>query len=223
MKILDTLTFSEKKSLFLIASNGPSFSSAIYRIDISNGQRLPGTFWASGHIMDAYIKDIDDDKKPEIVGTGYDNGYEDLVFFAYEVDTLSEVRPTTDQYLIKGFPVSEFNAYIRFPKIDFDNYMKVRTPSYLTDGLTYQDNIHKFKFSTSLPPQLMEMQIGYEIDYNLNDINVNFSSSFRVQRDTLVSHGLLNPPYTDTREYREIIKNNILYWKNGLWVKRTEM
>ncbi len=222
IKILDTLTIFGKKSLYLISSNGPSFSSAIYRIDISNGKRLPGTFWASGHMMDAYIKDIDNDKKPEIVGTGYDNGYEDLVFFVYEIDTLTKVRPTTEDYLVEGFPLSELNAYIRFPKIDYDNYIKVRTPSYLTDGFLYRDNIHIFQFGTSLPPQYNEMQLGYEIDYNLKDIDINFSSSFRVQRDTLVAHGLLKPPYTDSREYREIIKNNILYWKNGRWLKKTE-
>ncbi len=83
--------------------------------------------------------------------------------------------------------------------------------------------LHIFQFGASIPPHLNEIQLGYEIDYNLKDIDVNFSSSFRVQRDTLVSHGLLKPPYTDTREYREIIKNNILYWKNGKWLKKTEL
>ncbi len=173
--------------------------------------------------MNAYIKDIDNDKKPEMVGAGYDNGYEDLVFFAYEVDTLAKVRPTTDQYLIRGFSVSELSTYIRFPKIDFDNYMRVRNPTYLIDGLIYQDYKHKFIFATSLPPQNLEIELGYEIDYNLKDIDVNFSSDFRVQRDTLVSHGILKPPFTDTREYREIIKNNILYWENGKWLKRSEL
>ncbi|MDT3697620.1 MAG: hypothetical protein ROY99_14645 [Ignavibacterium sp.] len=44
-----------------------------------------------------------------------------------------------------------------------------------------------------------------------------------MQRDTLVAHGVLKPPYTDTEEYKEIVKNNILYWQNGNWVKREEL
>ncbi len=220
LSIIDTLTYAGKKSLFLCSANGPSFSSAVYRIDLSNGKRLPGTLWASGHIMNCYLG-RNTDNRPEIIGAGYDNGYEDLVFFVYTFDTLTSVRPTTDDYLIKGFPAASMKAYIRFPKNDFDNYMKVRTPGYLIDGLAVENN--KIIFGSAIPPQHLEAETGYAIDFNYNDIDINFSSSFRVQRDTLVAHGLLKPPYTDTKEYREIIKNSILYWKNGGWVKRSEL
>lgn len=50
-----------KKSLVLISNNLDSFSSAIYRIDLRTGKRLPGTFWASGHSQEGTIKDIDND------------------------------------------------------------------------------------------------------------------------------------------------------------------
>ena len=67
------------------------------------------------------------------------------------------------------------------------------------------------------------VEVGYEINYNLKDIDVVIGSSFRVQRDTLVAHGKLKQPYTDTEAYKEIIRNNILYWKSGKWVKRNEL
>ncbi|MCZ7615549.1 MAG: hypothetical protein M5T52_18885 [Ignavibacteriaceae bacterium] len=67
------------------------------------------------------------------------------------------------------------------------------------------------------------MQIGYDVSYNLKDINIVVGSDFRVVRDTLVAHGLLNPPYTDTEEYKELLKSKILYWKNGKWVKKEEL
>jgi hypothetical protein len=53
---------------------------------------------------------------PENVFTGYgfDNGFKDVVFFEYEVDTLTKVRPTNDEYLIRNYPVSKMLTYIRF-------------------------------------------------------------------------------------------------------------
>lgn len=221
--LLDTLTYSGQKSLFLISSNGPSFSSAIYRIDLARGKRLPGTFWSAGHVMDAYIKDVDLDKKHEIIGAGYDNSYEDLVFFAYEIDTLTKMRPETDEYMLKGFPTAEMIVYIRFPKTDYDNYFKVRTPVYFSGGFSFEDVSLKFKFGPALPEEPMYPELGYEINYNFKDIEVVVSSPFRVQRDSLVVHGLLKTPYTDTKDYKNLIRNGILYWKDGKWVKRDDI
>lgn len=219
--IIDTLTFAGVKSIYLCSSNGPSFSSAVYRLDIGTGKRLPGTLWASGHTIDCITGKSTGNGQPYIIGAGYDNGYEDLVMFVYPLDTLTSIRPTTDEYLIQGYPTADLRAYIRFPKNDFDNYMKVRTPGYLSEGMYFNSSI--ICFGSSLPPRNIELETGYAVSYDFKDIQVNFSSSFRVQRDTLVAHGLLKPPYTDTKEYREIIKNGILYWNDGRWVKRSEL
>lgn len=223
VNILDTLTFDGQNSLLMYASNGPSFSSAVFRLDLKTGKRLPGTFWASGHVMDGVIKDIDNDSKPDFVGVGYDNGYEDFVFFAYELDTLIKVRPTTEPYLISGFPVSEMKSYIRFPKTDFDNYYKVRTPGFCINSFSNDENNLKFIFATAFPKTVDDQEVGYEVNYNLKNVNVVIDSDFKVQRDTLVAHGKLNQPYTDTDAYKEIIRKNILYWKDGKWVNRFDV
>lgn len=223
VNILDTVTFQGQKSLLLYASNLSSFSSAIFCLDLKTGERLPGTFWASGHIMEGTIKDIDNDGKKDIVGVGYENGYEDLVFFSYELDTLIKVRPTTEQYLIRNYPVSKMKSYIRFPKTDFDNYFRIRTTRYSMNSFFKDDINFKFKFSTSIPNSSNQSAVGYEVNYDLKNINVVIGSDFRIQRDTLVAHSKLNQPYTDTEEYKNIIKSKILYWKNGNWVKRNEL
>lgn len=223
--LLDTLTFNGEKSLFLISTNLNSFSSAISRINLENGKRLIGTFWASGHVISAIIKDIDNDNKPEILGIGYDNGYEDVVFFAYEIDTLTKVRPTTENYLISNFAVSEMKAYIRFPKTDYDNYYAVRTPLIYVEAGDFSDDKkgEKYLFVVANVRNHSDAALSYEISYNLKVIDVIVDSDFRVQRDTLVAHDFLKPPFTDTKEYVEIIKSKILYWKNGKWVKREEL
>jgi len=65
--------------------------------------------------------------------------------------------------------------------------------------------------------------IWYQVDYNLKNINVVIDNRFRVMRDSLVAHGKLSLPYTDTKEYTDIIKSKILYWNDGKWVKKEKL
>ncbi|HOJ06134.1 MAG: hypothetical protein HND40_14140 [Ignavibacteriota bacterium] len=221
--LCDTFTINGEKSLFLISNNGNSFSSAISRISLLDGRRQPGTFWASGHIMGAFIKDIDSDSKPEIVGFGYDNGFEDIVFFVYEIDTLTKVRPTTEKYLIRNYPIADMKAYIRFPKTDYEIYHQTRTPSLVTGSFSDEEQSRKYTFGFAKNKDNSEPTISFRIDYNFKDIDLVILSSYRVQRDTLVARGILKPPYTDTKEYCNLIKSKLLFYKNGKWVKREEL
>jgi hypothetical protein len=219
--LIDTVTLSGKKSLFMRAANDRSFASAVYRIDLKTGKRLPGTFWASGHIMDGEIEYVNN--KPDFVGVGLDNGYEDLCFFAYNLDTLSEVRPTKDQYLIENFPIAKMKEYIRFPKTDLDDYDELRTPALIDFSFNYVTRTKEFAFATCVNniPEILET--GYTIENNFKNIIISIGSGFRVRRDTLVAHGILNPPYTDTEEYRNIIKSKILYWTGNNWVHKRDL
>ena len=221
--IIDTLSVSGSKSLFLRSSNITSFASAIFNIDLQTRKRLPGTFWCSGHIVDVILKDIDNDGKAEVIGLGYDNGYEDAVFFVFEIDTLTKMRPSKSEYLLNNFSLSEMKTYIRFPKSDYEKYANVRTPT-LTSG-TLQDDPknRKYKFTIVNPLSRQNNLFSYEISYNLKDIDIIISSGFRVARDSLVAHEILKPPYTDTDDYKSVIKNDILYWVNGSWVTRNEL
>ncbi|MBK7978804.1 MAG: hypothetical protein IPK06_02075 [Ignavibacteriae bacterium] len=220
--IIDTLTMAGKKSLVLISNNSDSFSSAIYRIDLRTGKRLPGTFWASGHSQEGTIKDIDNDGIKEFIGAGYDNGFQDLVFFSYSLDTLTSVRPTTDEYLIRNYKVNKMKSLILFPKSDYDIYYGVRTPSYNIGSFNDNTVTKKYCFGSSYYNDIEQGSIGYRVDYNFKDIEVIIQSNFRARRDSLVAHGKLNPPFTDTDEYCNIIKSNIKYWNGKDFVHYSE-
>lgn len=224
ISLIDTLTFNDVKSLFLVSSNNHSFSSAIYRIDLRTGKRLPGTLWCSGHVTDAMVKDINDDGKKDIVAIGHDNGYEDAVLFGYEIDTLTKVRLTTDSYLIKNFPIADLLTYLRIPKPDFDIYYENRTPSLAANSLRYDSRTNHYGLGASpYDRDSRHTNIEYILDDNFIVDDIVITSNFRVRRDTLVAHGKLKPPYTDTEAYKEVIKSNILYYRNGRWIKRKEM
>ncbi len=218
--IVDTITYDNQKSIYLISSNGPSFSSALYRISALDSKRLSGTLWAAGHFIDANILDYDNDGRNEIIGVGYDNGYEDLVFFICELDTLNTMRPTTNPYLLNNLRPARMEYYVRLPKTDYDLYYEKRTPHFLYGSFNYRADLKKFIFATDVNKPRSDLQVGYEIIPTKNVIDIVIGSSFRVIRDSLVAKGKLNPPYTDTEAYKEIMKNNILYWNDGKWVNR---
>lgn len=223
VRMIDTLTLNSQKSLLLISKNLTSYPSAIFRINLRTGKRLPGTFWAAGHILEGEIKDIDKDSKKDFIGIGYENGYEDVTFFGFEIDTLLKMRPTKEEYLLEDISRADLKVYIRFPKIDYDKYKKIRTPSLLISN--FSDNQHKgiYRFAVGEIAETQISNLSYGINYNFKDIDVIISSGFRVMRDSLVAHGILSQPYTDTREYKEIIKNNILYWQDNKWVHREDL
>ena len=89
----------------------------------------------------------------------------------------------------------------------------------LFDDLTEK----KYWFITHLVNPEIRGYYWIKIDYNLKDLDIVISNQFRVLRDSLVAQGKLNKPYTDTEDYKNIIKSNLLYWKDGNWVKREEM
>lgn len=224
ISMIDTITFNGIKSLFLVSSNNHSFSSAIYSIELRTRKRLPGTLWCSGHVTDAIVKDINNDGKKDIVAIGYDNGYEDGVCFGYEIDTLTKVRLTTDEYLIKNYPIADLITYLRIPKTDFDIYYENRTPALAGSSLRYNARTNHYGLGSSADDiDTRHANIEYLLDDSFTVDDVVITSNFRVRRDTLVAHGKLKPPFTDTEDYKEVIKSNILYYKNGKWVKREEM
>jgi hypothetical protein len=96
----------------------------------------------------------------------------------------------------------------------------MRTSFIGPNSFTHEQKRNKFKFATCDPSNYKEAIIGYEIDSLFKDIDIIIGSGFRVKRDSLVKKGKLNLPNTDTEEYKEILKKNILYWRDGEWVKR---
>lgn len=221
--MVDTMTIAGKKSLILISGNSQTFSSALFRIDLRAGERLPGTLWCSGFIVEGLLKDINNDGRKDFIGSGLDNGFEDAVFMAVEIDTLTKVRPTTEEYLIRGYPVAKMLSYIRFPKTDYDIYRKMRMPAIYYN--TFIDNPAQkyFQFIVNSDYSQEAAALWYQVDYNLGDVNVIVDNNIRVIRDILVAKGVLQLPYTDTPEYVEKIKSKILYYKDGAWVTRNEL
>lgn len=226
ISMIGTTKFENKEVLISWAQNATSFSNAVFLLDIKTGERINKTHWVSGHITGGMIMDINKDNKDDLVLSGIDNGYEEAVLWGLEFKDLDGYRHTMSSYIIKGKPESHLIFYIRIPKLDFENFMGFRSSGIDFASLTYLENDSLIRSHTlsyrdrSMIDRLPLMD--YRLKSNLKDFNIYISSSFRVVRDSLVAKGFLDQPYTDTREYIEIQKNNILYWKDSEWVSRKD-
>ena len=126
IELIDTLSENGKKQLVLFANNGPSYASAVFKLDLLTGKRIEGTHWSSGFVYESVLKDINKDKILDIVLVGKDNGYDEFVLWILSSNKIFGFRHSTKDYKIKNKPESDLIGYVRFPKSDYDifNYPK---------------------------------------------------------------------------------------------------
>jgi len=227
-RLIDTITFKGKKIIFCYANNIPSFSSAVFGLELRNGKRIEETLWSSGHIRGAFFRDINKNNTADLVLSGLDNGYEDAIIIGLELENINGCRLTTKKYLIKNKKLINPIFYIRIPKCDYENMMGFRFPYVREYDLRYREEDKKiilglFSFTNKSITSDRIMTHTLEIDTTFKVSEVIIDDEFRVFRDSLVAQGKLRQPYTDTREYKELLKSNILYWINGKWVKISEI
>ena len=227
-EIGDTITIDGRKLLLFIANSRFSFSSAITFIDIQNGQRAFGTQWVSGHTKGAILRDINNDNQIDMIGVGADNGFEDVVLWATTLKDFEGYRPTTEEYRIYYKNPIKPIFYIRFPKIDYEIMMNYRIPGLTPFTLTFIEDKNSIRFETFISYLTISYQnkfgtLVYYYNHSTSEIDIIVDNQFRVIRDSLVTKGKLQPPFTDTKEYIEKVKSNILYYEYGKWMKREEM
>ncbi len=225
--LIDTTTIGNKLAIFCYANNATSYSSAIFALDLRTGERIKNTQWNSGYIWDAMIVDLEEDGEKEVVATGADNGLKAAVIWAMKLKNVNGYRPTTQNYMIKNFDETNLQFYIRIPNTDYDSLSGSRSSGMLPGTLAYDkvgNNIRFSAISTIYPNTGQNINtFHYSLNYKRMDFDIFLIDKFSSKRDSLVAIGRLNKPYTDTKEYKEIIKNSILYFKDGKWVNRKEL
>lgn len=217
--LVDVVEESGKKILLAFASNRPSFSSAMFKLDIKTGERIGNVLWHAGFIRDAVVSDFDKDGKLEVAFVAINNAFEKAALGVIDLYNVSGQCPSTKHYTFVNIPNAELKAYILFPKTDFIKYFKYRTPG-IDFGVMINDISNSriiFSIDEGINPRA---SLSYNVKYDWKNISIIVGNTFRVVRDTLVAHNILNPPFTDTKEYVNLLKDQILYWENNSFVTR---
>lgn len=219
-KIIDTATVSGKKVLVAFATNGPSYSSAVYMLDLLTGKPVFDTLWHAGHLCDGFLKDFDNDGTKELVFIATNNGFEKSVIAVINLKNLNGQSPSSRKYMFYNKQIASFLFYFLLPNTDMSKYLIQRNmsifPGYLLDN-PHTKRIHFVLFNSH---NKSHGNLSYSIDYNFQDFSISIANNFRVMRDTLVDHGRLNTPFTDTQEYKELQLKQILIWDKNKFINR---
>jgi hypothetical protein len=210
--IIDILAEEGRYILYGTALHNPNYASAVFKLDASTGQRLPGTLWNAGHLHNGYIEDFDKDGNKELVISCINNGYESCAFFKINIKNISGIAqlPSTQQYNFINMDTANYNNYIIIPKTDFSRYHNMRSNHPVRVGFMYEKSKSKFYYCIGEGEINSGASLIYYFDPNLENFTVETGDKLRVLRDSLVVRGALEYPLTDTKEYRDTLINRII-------------
>lgn len=221
--IIDTIHNKGVKELFVYFQHNTYYPSGISKVNLETGEQIGELLWHPGSIGGAKIIDWNKDGKKEILASGVSNGLHSAIFFSINIDKLKGTFPTAENYTFLNKDIAKFNSYIKFPQTDyamhyFPIYNAVQGRPYVKSN--NQISIHIYEGKANL----MEADFGYSVrfDRNLRPVEIVLGDEKIVIRDKLVKDGVLAPPYTDTPEFHESIKNGIEYWNGEKFVKYFE-
>lgn len=221
LKIFNTVTINNSKRILLWTNSVPTYPSAIISIDPKTGKRYPGSIWNAGFIQQVAFEDIDDDRHGEIIFMAVDNGLKIQKIVACEFTDREYMLDTRADYFLNGKLLIQPIFEISLPNTDYTTRIKKNRDIFF-DRQIKLDNGRRLKFFSRYDhPQNTVM---YTLVLNTKTLEIDYfiEGVFRDHRDSLVNAGKLSLPYTDTKEYTDILKNGVRYKLDGKWVTYQE-
>ncbi len=223
ISIIDTTTMNKTKIILLMARNIPNFPNAIFKLDITNGKRFDSTatLWNAGAITNVLIGDFNDDGTKELVIAGMHNGFEKAILFSANFEKIKGQTPAPERYIFNKIPEAELIQFILLPHTDYGK-MFLRSNIVPLSSMYFASNSEEIVVST-LDGDKRPINVYYGFDKHLNFLWVDCADNAQKYRDSLVAQNILKPPFTNTNEYSEILKNEIKYWTGSNLVSMAEI
>ncbi len=204
-----------QKVVYLMAQNLNLYPSAIFCLDVVTGKRIDSinTLWNAGTIDNALIGDFNGNNKQELVGTAIHNGFQRSVLFSVDLDKLEGQTPAPTNYKFAGIKEADLNTFILLPKSDYSNlYYRYDEP--VIGSLAYNSIDKQFKLDVleNVGKPTIYTSLNYIFDNKLNLEYIGCDDGFQMYRDSLVARGVLKPPYSNTPQYMNSLKEQLRYW-----------
>jgi hypothetical protein len=196
------------------------YPSVIFKVDLQTGKRLDGELWNPGAIYSGIIKDIDKDGQNEIIAGCVNNALKLPCIFSVKANKLYGTNYSTPDYQFIGMQPSHLDYCIFLPKTDYTVYKREYINQFVTGSLEDRTNESKLMFFVKEGNSRDEDLLVYKLSYDFRNIEIIVNSNLRVKRDSLVAKGILKMPFTDTKEYTGLLKNQILSWDGMKLVKK---
>jgi len=142
--------------------------------------------------------------------------------FGLEKDSLYGRGPAFGKYVYPNREISNFLCYLSIPKSDYSKYKNVRYPLTGTGGLFYLEHENLLTYPIIYGEHTELMSVSFRINQKYEIEKLIILDQFRVKRDSLVAQGKLSLPLTDTKDYVEILKDQVRYWDGEKFITAEE-
>lgn len=218
--IIDIYEKHDKQIAVVYAQHQPYYPNPVIKIDLETGKRIEGIFWHSGALRGGFIKDIDNDGNLEIVCSGIHNGLKSAILFSIDVEKLTGQSPSRENYYLDNIKTAEVNHYILLPKPDY--FLSASQPYPMTSGgplFNSKESIITVHIVKNGDYSKNDVAIRVDFDFNLYPKNVVINDGYIFVRDDYINKKLVDLPYSDSKEYRQILMDQIEYWDGEKFAK----
>lgn len=220
--VYDTVTLGRNKALLAYSNSAPTYTAALYFLDLKTGKRIGSTLWNAGFIYQLAIADVNNDNKKDLVFLARDNsfGYHKIV--AVEFPFPDGMLPSRPDYMLYGKKIVEPIIEIKLPETDYTTKLSGNTTDIFLGRSCTVDSLLNIGFFSRYAFDISAAMYKLILNSKTHEIDYFIEGAYRNFRDSLVNIGKLPPPYTDTKEYTDILKNGVRYKLNGRWLTYQE-
>jgi len=190
--------------IIILSAQIPFFPSQLIVLD-AGGQKL-GDYWNSGRLADFAFIDLDQDGRKEIVTVGCNNEYGKGCLIAFDLKLIRGCSPQSDDYRCRELGAGTEKYYVLFPRSDVDMCMtpvdSISMAKILKNGNLYCRSGHS--------------ALIYELNHNLEPVDVRFSHKFEQKHKELLMDGKIDSRLDE--EYRQNLHQGFLYYDGEKWV-----
>ncbi len=221
-QIFDTLRVNNKPCVLCCSNNVNSYASAAYVLDLTDNKIMSDTLWSPGFINDIRVlKEVNDNKK-EILILSCNNSFQKNCLTRLRFNEFKGQLPVTNDYKFLNVRDAKVMSCFLFPNSDYNSFSKQRMNGTVYRSLTVSKETKTIRFSINEDSYEILGKVFYNWHYDTNEFEISIGNDFRVMRDSLVAHGELPLPYTDTKEYREKLRKQILAWDGDKFIPLDE-
>ncbi|MCL5030255.1 MAG: hypothetical protein M1480_14685 [Bacteroidetes bacterium] len=222
ISIFDTLKINNNPCIICCSNNVNSYVSAAYILDLSANKVISDTLWSPGFINDIrVIKGINGNEK-EILVLSCNNSFQKNCLSKLMLNELKGQLLVTNDYKFLNIREAKVLNCFLFPNSDYNSFSKQRMNGTVYRSLTVSKEAKTIRFSINEDSYEILGKVFYNWHYDTNEFEISIGNDFRVMRDSLVAHGELPLPYTDTKEYREKLRKQILAWDGDKFIPLDE-
>ncbi len=222
IKIFGLVKIGDRKLLLIWANCVPTYPGAILTIDPSTGEKIGNTLWHAGHIISLGLSNTHSDGRPELVVNAIENAYQVSKFYSVPFPFPEAIIDTRRDYILKNKVVLKPLLEITLPITDYVKQFRNDPVEYFVPKCLIPEESGEVTLDVHSSYRAIDIMYKIVFDSRTHDLNYFIDRRFRRIRDSLVNAGILPLPYTDTKEYTDILKNGVRYKLDGKWVTYQE-